>query len=395
MKNLLIYFIFFTTLTYSQTKKFTGIVKGANSLQPIEYVHIYFNSDNESNSSGSISNEIGEFSFYNTSSQGTFSHVNYENLTIFLNENENEILLQPKKFILDEVIISKTSPQEYLKNIIKNSKAKIDKNILLKSYCREIIKVNSKYNNFSDAMVDFYVKKNNGKSVTVLNQSRALKKSNDELEEDSKINDLNLGFNIKDYVKNAYNFQSLENILKDKEYEFIRKIKKETNGNEYEYVEIIPNIESEKLLNKGYVIIDVITNSILEIKIYTSEDHLKNAKLMNLLIAKAKLNNFLSWSKFNLKENDYILAYHKFQMDFYIKMGKRIDHNFDFSSVFFVYDYKKNIEIPEKSYNYKTIYEGGTKYTENYWEKYNAFPLTSDQVNFIKNAKEIPEKKKE
>lgn len=392
-KTHLILLLIFSNLMYSQTKLYKGIIKDANTLLPIDYVHISFK--NENNSNGTISNELGEFSFSHNSPEVTFSHVNFESLIINLKENENEILLQPKKFILDEVILSKTSTQEYLKNIIKNSKAKIDKNILLKSYCREIVKVNDKYNNFSDAMVDFYVKKNNGKSVTVLNQSRALKKSNDELEDDAKINDLNLGFNIKDYVKNAYNFQSLENILKDKEYELIRKIKKENNGNEYEYVEIIPNIDSEKLLNKGYVIIDVNTKSILEIKIYTSVEHLKNAKLMNLLIAKTKINNFLSWSKFNLKDNDYILAYHKFQMDFYIKMGKRIDHNFDFSSVFFVYDYKKNIEIPEKSYNYKTIYEGGTKYTENYWKKYNVFPLTDEQMKFIKNAKEIPEKKKE
>lgn len=392
-KTHLILLLIFSNLMYSQTKLYKGIIKDAITLLPIDYVHISFN--NENNSSGTISNELGEFSFSHNSSEVTFSHVNFESLIINLKENENEILLQPKKFILDEVIISKTPPQEYLKNIIKNSKAKIDKNILLKSYCREIVKVNDKFNNFSDAMVDFYVKKNNGKSVTVLNQSRALKKTNDEVEENDKINDLNLGFNIKDYVKNAYNFESIENILKDKNYEFIRKIKQEANGNEYEYVEIIPNVDSDKLLNKGYVIIDVKTKIILEVKIYTSVEHIKNAKLMNLIIAKAKINSFLKWSKFNLKDSDYILAYNKFQIDFYIKMGNRIDHNFDFNSVFFVYDYKKNIEIPEKGYNYKTIYEGGTKYTENYWEKYNAFPLTSDQVNFIKNSKEIPEKKKE
>jgi hypothetical protein len=394
-KTNLIILLIFTNLIYPQTKLYKGIIKDATTLLPIDYAHINFNSTNEINSNGSISNELGEFSFNHNNPEVTFSHVNFESLTINIQENENEILLQPKKFILDEVILSKTPTQEYLKNIIKNSKSKIDKNILLKSYCREIVKVNSKNNNFSDAMVDFYVKKNNGKSITVLYQSRALKKSNVEVEENSKVIDLNLGFNIKDYVKNAYNFISIENILKDKEYEFLRKLKKESNGNEYEYIEIIPKFGSERMLSKGYVIIDINTKTILEIKIYTSEDHLKNAKQINLTNTKTKLNNFLTWSKFNLKDNNYVLAYHKFQMSIYFKMGESIGHNYDFSSVFFVYDYKKNIEIPENGYNYKTIYEGGTKYTENYWEKYNAFPLTEEQMKFIKNAKEIPGKKED
>ena len=62
------------------------------------------------------------------------------------------------------------------------------------------------------------------------------------------------------------------------DYEFERKVKKEANGDEYEYIGIIPKEESDEMLNRGYVIIDPKSKSILEFKIYTSENHLQNAK---------------------------------------------------------------------------------------------------------------------
>lgn len=385
MKKILIVCFVFSNLLSAQNKKFTGVIKDAATLQPIEFVNIYFDENN--NATGAISNELGEFSFSTTTSLVIFNHINYDPLAMTLTENENEILLQPKNYILDEIIISKINPRDYLKNIIKNSNSKIDKNTLLKSYCREIVKINNQYTKFSDALVDYYVKKGNGKSNIIITESRALKGQQIDSTDTSNLDNLNSAFNIKDYVKNAYNFEVLEKLLKEKEYDFERKIKKEANGDEYEYVEIIPNSDSNKMLNKGYIIIDQKTNSILEFKIYTAESHLSNAKLVNIVIAKVKLTYALNWSKFKIINNQYILIYNKIQAALYVKMGKRIDDDFDFSSDLFVYDFKNNVEIPENGYKKKTIFEGGTNYKEEFWKKYNSFPLTESEQKFISSVK--------
>ena len=387
MKKILLVFILVSNLISAQNKKFTGIIKDATTLQPVEFVNIYFDDTTNSNSTGAISNELGEFSFRNINALVIFNHINYDPLAMTLTENANEILLQPKNYILDEIIISKTNPRDYLKNIIKNSNSKIDKNTLLKSYCREIVKINNQYTKFSDALVDYYVKKGNGKSNIILTQRRALKGQQIDSTDTSNLDNLNSAFNIKDYVKNAYNFEVLEKLLKEKEYDFERKIKKEANGDEYEYVEIIPNSDSNKMLNKGYIIIDQKTNSILEFKIYTAESHLSNAKLVNIVIAKVKLTYALNWSKFKIINNQYILIYNKIQAALYVKMGKRIDDDFDFSSDLFVYDFKNNVEIPENGYKKKTIFEGGTNYKEEFWKKYNSFPLTESEQKFINSVK--------
>jgi hypothetical protein len=385
MKIILIIFLITTNLISAQNKKIKGIVKDSETRKPIEFVNIYVESVINKSPTGSISNEIGEFSLNQYDNKVTFSHINYESLTANLDKNFNEIILKPKNFILDEIVISTTTTKDYLKEIIRNTDNKIDKNTLLKSYCREILKINNKYTKFSDALVDYYIKKGNGKSTIFLKEHRAFSHKKDN---DFNIDDINSAFKLKDYVKNAYNFDVLENILENKNYQFERTFKRESNGEEYEFINIIPNIESEEMLNNGYIVIDPKTKYIIEYKIHTSEKHLKNAKLTNILIAKIKVKNSLKWSKFQIIDNKYILTYNKKQVEMFIKIGKKVNDNFNFTSDLFVYDFTSNVKIPKKGYKKRTIYQAGTNYKEEFWEKYNSFPLTESQKNFISTAKE-------
>ena len=107
MKRITIVFILLSNFVWAQNKKFTGKIVDAETLQPIEFVNIFFDDAINSNSTGAISNEIGEFSFSTINSQVTFSHLNYESLSFTLNEKFNEIALKPKSYVLDEIVISK------------------------------------------------------------------------------------------------------------------------------------------------------------------------------------------------------------------------------------------------------------------------------------------------
>ena len=388
MKKISILLLLISNLIWSQNNKIRGVIKDSETFQPIPYVNIYSENELKNNSTGSISNENGEFTIINNKSKIVFSHINYETFSIESDGNFKEILLKPKNYVLDEIVISNEKPKDYLKKIIKLSKNKIDKNTLLKGYCREIVKVNNEYTKFSDALVDYYIKKGNGKANLVLGQHRALKSNNLNNEDDESIGNDNSPINVKDYVKNAYDFETIEKLLKSDDYEFERKIKKEANGDEYEYITIIPNEESDEMLNKGYVIIDPKSKSILEFKIHTSENHLKNAKTINFLIAKAKRTKVLVWSQFKIINNQYILKYNKKQVGMYIKMGKKVDHNFDFASDLFVYEFKNNVEIPNNGYSKKTLFEAGNSFTDNFWTKYNVFPLSENEEKFINSIQQ-------
>ena len=236
MKKALIIFLISVHIINAQKNEYYGIVKDSETLLPIEFVNIYFENESNNNSTGSISNELGEFTLRNNKDKATFSHINYESLTINLNEDFNEIILKPKTFILEEIIISTISAREYLNNIIKDSEKKITKNTLLKSYCREIVKVDNEFTKFSDALVDYYIKKRNGKSKILLRESRVFDNGNIDSLDNSGINEINTVFKLRDYVKSAYDFDMLEEIVEDEDYEFERKLKRELNGKEYEFV---------------------------------------------------------------------------------------------------------------------------------------------------------------
>jgi hypothetical protein len=72
----------------------------------------------------------------------------------------------------------------------------------------------------------------------------------------------------------------------------------------------------------------------------------------------------------------------------YIKMGKKVDHNFDFASDLFVYEFKNNVEIPDNRYNKKSLFEAGNSFTDNFWTKYNVFPLSENEEKFINSIQQ-------
>ena len=383
MKKISLLFLLVNNFVWCQNTNVSGIIRDSQTMQPIALVNIYYETDANANSTGTVSNDDGEFTINNSKSKLVFSHINYEPFSIKSNENLKEILLKPKNYVLDEIVVSNESAKDYLKRIIKLSNNKIDKNTLLKGYCRELVKVDNQYTKYSDALVEYYVKKGNGKSNLVLTQHRALKSDKIDDEDDNKVDGINSVYKVKDYVKNAYKFDAINRLLNDDDYDFERKIKKEANGEEYEYVSIIPNENSDRLLNKGYIIIDPKSKNILEFKVYSSESHLKNSRIINILIAKVKMTHELTWSKFKMVNNQYLLIYNKKQFGLYIKMGKKIDNTFDFSSDLFIYEYQNNVDITKNEYTKNTIYQSGTSSTEEFWKKYNAFPLSENEQKFV------------
>ena len=60
----------------------------------------------------------------------------------------------------------------------------------------------------------------------------------------------------------------------------------------------------------------------------------------------------------------------------------------DFKYDLFVYEFKNNIEIPNKGYNKKTLYEAGNDFSEKFWTKLNVFPLSENDEKFINSIQQ-------
>ncbi len=378
------------SLSFSQSKTISGVIKDITSLQPVESVSIGVSNTNL----GTISNEDGRFRVMlpENSTKIEFSHLlyNLETYTVKQNDNEIEIFLTPKSFTLSEVVISHKPGKELLTAAINISKDKLEKSIVLNTYYREFVNVDNKYTSFSDGLVDFYVKRKSGASDVEVKQSRVFDlKDENATEREQAIQMVNLN-DIRDAVTNAYNFKGLAKILKDDNYNYGVETKTEENGNGIEVITFQPKegIEEEQLY-EGSVTYDTKTKLILDIDMRFSPEHKKFNTVHNLLIAKAKFNDFARKSKFKVDGDKYVIVYNQIKVNIYIKFGKMINNTFESVYDMTTLDYKEGefALFKSRKYRERSLFDNGNKYTEEFWKKYNVMLLSDTEEKIINSLK--------
>ncbi|MCF6131373.1 carboxypeptidase-like regulatory domain-containing protein [Flavobacterium wongokense] len=386
----LLLLILIYNFSFSQSKTISGIIKDITSLQPVESVSIGISNSNL----GTISNEDGKFriTLPANSNKIEFSHLlyNFETYAVKQNDTEVEIFLTPKSFKLDEVVINHKPGKELLTAAIDASKNKLEKSIVLNTYYREFVNVDNKYTSFSDGLVDFYVKRKSGASDVEVKQSRVFDlKDENASEREQAIQMVNLN-DIRDAVTNAYNFKGLSKILKDDSYNYGVETKTEENGNGIEVVTFQPKdgIEEEQLY-EGSVTYDAKTKLILDIDMRFSPAYKKFNTVHNLLIAKAKFNDFVRKSKFKLDGDKYVMVYNQIKINIYIKFGKMINNTFESTYDMTVLDYKEGeFELfKSRKYRERSLFDNGNKYTEEFWKKYNVVLLSDAEEKIINSLK--------
>jgi hypothetical protein len=376
--------------TFSQSKTITGIIKDITTQLPVESVSISVNNSNL----GTISNEDGKFriTLPENSTKIEFSHLLYKLETYIAKQNDNEIeiFLTPKSFSLDEVVINHKPGKELLTDAINASKDKLEKSIILNTYYREFVNVDNKYTSFSDGLVDYYVKRKSGASDLEVKQSRVFDlKEENASEKEKAVQSLNFN-DIRDAVTNAYNFKALSRILKNESYNYGVETKTEDNGNSIEVVTFSPKegIEEEQLY-EGSVTYDSKTKLILDIDMRFSPEYKKFNVVHNMLIAKAKFNDFARKSKFKIDGDKYVIVYNQIKINFYVKFGKMINNTFESTYDMTTLDYKEGEFELFKSRKYKkrSLFENGNKFTEEFWKKYNVVLLSESEEKIINSLK--------
>lgn len=381
-------FVCFNGMTvFGQEVVLTGIVVDAKTQAPIDYVSIGIPGTNL----GTLSNEDGRFQLRlpENATKIAFSHVIYDEQTVAIvsGQTELKIVLQPKTFNLDEVLINQKPAKVVLAGAIASSKKELSKSLLLNTYYREFVKVDQNYTMFADGMVDFFIRKSNGKSDVSVKQSR-VKRLYDDNPEKVTATDITSPFDITDSFKSPYRFDFLEKIIKSKDYDFVYSAQSDDEGQQVTVIEIQPKKEVEDLLYEGKVILDTKNNLVLEYDFKLSPDHLQYSKMRNILIAKVKLNGFHAKATFRMKGSRYMLVYNMKKFSMYLKMGSKVDNNFEFVSDLTVLDYKEGEFVLNPKYDQKSLYKNGNKYTEHFWKKNNIRLLSLAEEAVLKKLSE-------
>lgn len=393
MKNLfLLILLFISSITFSQDRYVSGVIKDFSTKDPIEKVSISIEGTNQ----GTLTNEEGKFRI-NISAENSkiiLSHISYNAIQYEIknDSNEIEIFLRQKEFVLEDVVINGKPGKTLLSDAVAASKEKLEKSLLLNTYYREFIKVDGKYTSFSDGILDYYIKRKSGASDLYVKQSRVLDlKDANASEREKAVQSVNLN-DVKEAVKYAYNFKFVAEILKSDNYNFPVETKKEANGNSIDVVTIEPKegVE-EEMIYTGTVTYDTKSKLILDIDLRFSPEHKKYAEVHNVLIAKIKFNDFVRKSNFRIDGDKYVMVYCQNKINVYMKFGKMINNTFESMADVTTLDYKEGEFNLDKSKRYDghSLFKNGNKYTDEFWKKYNVVLLSGAEENIIKtlNAK--------
>ena len=236
----IIILLFIANFTFSQSRTITGTIKDATTSLPVESVSIGVSNSNL----GTISNEEGKFRITLPEKNNVlqFSHLYYklESYSIKENETDIEVFIDPKSFVLEEVVINHKPGKELLIDAVNASKDKLEKSILLNTYYREFVKVDGKCTSFADGLIDYYVKRKSGASDLEVKQSRAFDMKDENASERQKaVQSINLN-DVREAVTNAYSFKGISELLKNDNYDYAVETKTDSDGNSIEVISIEP-----------------------------------------------------------------------------------------------------------------------------------------------------------
>lgn len=387
-KILPVLLLLFATSGYAQNLV-KGVIKDIATHEAISHVTI----SSADEKYVTISNEEGAFALSLSAGvqKFTISSLGYNSYE-FTTDNlpdDSIYFIEPKEFVLDEVIMINIPIDKYLKQLIAASQAKLYAPSLLNTYYREFVKVNDRYTKFADGLVDYSVirnKKNINTQIQV-KQSRAAKLENSE---DPAL-DAATGLDVrkavlKDYGFNAINFVFLEDD-NYKDYDFLIKTQKDNAGNENEIITFTPKEGLKKELYQGKIVYDPASKLILNVDISLIPAMAEYCKVRNLIIIKAQLEDVVYNSAYKIVDGKYMLSYSSRDGSIHIWNKKRFNDVLKFKSDLVVTGFNANVPdlARNEKYKEKSLYENGNNYSEKFWLKNNSIVLTQQEEQIIKS----------
>lgn len=379
IKKLTFLLCFFTTFVFSQNMEFTIIVKDFDTDVPIEEVTITALRTRQ----GFLTNKEGKAIISLTrSSDLELVHSSYKTLIVkfsTLNKKENVVYMEPNIQQLEEYIITKDHPQEILKQVIENSKARITIPISLKIYLHEFYKRDNQIVFFNDGLINFQILGNdkNIKTDILVEQNRAIGVLDGDIDADV------LGYDLNNIIENYYQFKYLDEVLDSrakKIYDF--SVKTYPSNEDYLVIKIVPLPESKGILSDFMVVYDSNKKLIIEVSSYVSQARLQMYK--ESMFALRKVYKLEFKNTFRQEGNYYYLANSKEVIGFE-KRYKNKERRIEVKNHMVITDFDKKIfEYGDKNvFKGKSLINKKTSFFTDYWDIESGFVSTADEKAII------------
>lgn len=374
-KLILVSCLFFFSF-YIHAQSFQGIIKNAETQEPISQITIV----SEDQSFFTTSNEKGEVVLPSgiINKKLIIEAFEYQSSDkIFTNEQSFIWELKPNSETLEEIVIYNRPLKDVLLEIIENSVNSFSKNKKVEAFYKENYFIDNKNASFAEGILDFYIGKKLKNVQVVAKQSR--------IEEIIKVNKEDDIYRAaapmpSSLIEAAMRFKALTDIIKSKDYEFYVTSKKVGN-NTLHVCYFSPTEKSDdRFLVKGHFIFDNAKKLILE-NYYTFDPQKRQFnKPINILVAKIDIEDIIVESKYvNTSSGFYYPTYAKIEFKASATSKKKeLNAKWHSNGYFYTLHFSDTENIPAKEDLLKGyLYSNGNKYTEEFWKEPKIKNLTN------------------
>ncbi|UUF12207.1 MULTISPECIES: carboxypeptidase-like regulatory domain-containing protein [Flavobacterium] len=376
-KIILLFFVLFSLTVFSQEEQYSIVVKDIETQLPIENATVVILKTKQILSS----NKEGKVTFMLTGGSNVqVSETNYETLTVrwtSLNGDQKFIVyLKSNNNKLDEIVLSKQSPQKVLQKLVDNSSKKLASSYRLKVYVREFFMLDNKYSYFNDGLVNFQF--SGSPSTTLLvEQNRSYGLLETDVSADLR------GYDLNNIMKNYNDFKYFDPLLDPKakkEYDFI--IRGHAKNKDYYVMYITPLDKAKEAIDNFEIVYDPEKKLIIEFKIDITPQNLDKLEEKADVNSKNITRSFINVDYRVDGENYYLLssneeiAYNLILKDQVKKIQVRnsfITTNFNRQN----FTYKESDVFKEKS-----LFNKRNKILTNYWD-ISGFVATDEEKAII------------
>ncbi len=352
---------------------------------------------------GAISNDEGMFQLSVQKGQAiAISSMGYKGREIPVTEFDSaltEIRLEPDNQILEEVIVTGMPIEELLKKVVRTSKARFNKPILLSTYYREFSKLNDKTTKFADGILDYYVS-GKGKTTTdlIVRQSRAARITtpDDDFDPDTFMH-------LQKRIATNYELSFLEKVLlkgnRHLHYDLSLRSRKTEQGKDVYVIGIQPKPETTQPLFTGSISFDPETKIIYAYDLRFADSYKQFSKQLSILGYKIRLLDQDIRSTYALVNGHYYLLYSSAggRVSIFNKR-KGLDEVISAKSDLITIDFARDAPGYDKNgiYRGKNLYARGNRYSEPFWNKGGAMIMTAEEEAIIKKlekeaAQKVPQ----
>lgn len=363
------------------------VVLDVQTQESISGVHIY----KKGSDFGVVSNRQGSanLSFFQPSDTLVFSHVGYFMFEQIKREIDSLIYLEPRAYLLDELVIPDLSALAMIKRAKELQLQQLSTELGFQAYYREYVLNDGEITKYADGEMAYQLKrkeKDNVYEVTpfVLQSRKFMPASEEKLDLDM-LSQIDVGLLMKYNSLNA-----LGQFLGSSQFENYEYSYAPSGIENMHRILVKPKPGIEQVLFQADILVNATSGFVHEIAYQTDTTTLKYKKVMNLLGASVYISEKTGVLKFiELKGRNH-LHYGNISLSVFVE-NKHIKETVTFLSEVMVFSDEVQLGQQLKPYKHKSLFKGEASYQTRYWENGPTTPLGKEYDEAMSRLEESKE----